>query len=141
VCRDYETAVGQVAHRAVEISILDLGRKNFDGDTPADSQAGRLTVVNLAAAWKELRSLQAQFRRWFVRYVAEHKLTQLEQHEDATFRHLWPVTYGVVYTPDAGSNGAARLETELRENRREFLRVLSPNSADTVRTADFSCML
>jgi hypothetical protein len=67
--------------------------------------------------------------------VAEDKLNQLEQHEVATFRHLWPVTYGVVYTPEAGSNGAARLETELRENRREFLRRLHRELVDTLGLA------
>ena len=132
VWRDYESAVGQVSHRAVETSILHLGKKNFAGDAPAESQAGRLTVVNLASAWKALRGLQAHFRRWFVRYVAEDTLTQLEQHEDATFRHLWPVTHAVVYTPEAGSNGASSLEADLRDKRRDFLRSLRRELTDTV---------
>lgn len=130
--KDYELAVGQVAHRAVETSVLHLEKKNFDGEAPAESQAGRLTVVNLASAWKALRALQAEFRQWFVRYIAEDKLNQLEQHEDATFRHLWPVTYAVVYTPEAGSNGASTLEAELRDKRREFLRSLRRELTDTV---------
>ena len=132
VWRDYESAVGQVSHRAVETSILHLAKKNFDGDAPAESQAGRLTVVNLASAWKALRGLQAHFRRWFVRYVAEDRLSQLEQHEDATFRHLWPVTYAVIYTPEAGANGASSLEADLRDRRREFLRSLGRELTDTV---------
>lgn len=130
--KDYELAVGQVAHRVVDTSLVHLGRKNFDGDSPADSQAGRLTIVNLASAWKALQGLQTEFRQWFVRYVAEDKLNQLEQHEDATFRHLWPVAYSVVYAPDAGSNGAPSLETELREMRREFLRSLRRELAATL---------
>lgn len=132
VWRDYESAVGQVSHRAVETSILHLGKKNFDGDAPAESQAGRLTVVNLALAWKALRDLQAHFRRWFSRYVDEDRLKQLEQHEDATFRHLWPVTYGVVYTPEAGANGVSSLEADFRDKRRDFLRSLRRELTDTI---------
>ena len=132
VWKEYERSVGQVAHRAVETSLLHLAKKNFAGGDPADSQAGRLAVVNLAFAWKSLLGMQAEFRKWFGRYVAEQKLKELEQHEDATFRHLWPVAYAVVYAPDAGSNGVSRLEVELRERRREFLRRLRPEVNHTL---------
>jgi hypothetical protein len=130
--RDYETAVGQVAHRAFETSVLHLAKKNFASGSPADSEPGRLTVANLASAWKTLHGLQAEFRQWFVRYVPEDKLNQLEQHEHATFRHVWPVTYAVVYSPEARLNGASSLEADLRDKRRVFLRSLRRELMDTV---------
>lgn len=125
IWQEYEPCVGRVGQRAVETSILHLAKKNFDGSDPGEADAGRLTVVNLAFAWKALRQMQAEFRQWFGKYVPETKLSELEQHEAATFLHLWPVAFAVVYTPQAlVSNGASVLEAGLRETRRGFLQAL-----------------
>jgi hypothetical protein len=42
------------------------------------------------------------------------------------------VTYGVVYTPEAGAHGASSLEADLRDRRRDFLRSLRRELTDTV---------
>ena len=122
---EYESAVGRVGACAVEVSVLHLATKNFGSDSLADSKAGRLLVINLGVAWKQLQRIQHEFRQWFAKYIPDAGLSELERHEEATFAHLWPVVFAVVYSPYAGCGmGEGALESGLREERRAFVRGL-----------------
>lgn len=134
--REYETAVGHVARRAVDLSLIHLGNKNFGLSAPAESQEARLAIVNLAAAWKSLRELQLGFRRWFGRYVSEQKLDELERHEVSTFGHLWPVAFALVHEPNAGVDGVSRLKVTVSQRRLEFLRGISSEVGQALGTTE-----
>lgn len=123
--QEYEPCISTVGQRVLDTSLVHLARKNYSETDQSDSQSGRQLLVNLASAWKALIGVQAEFRRWFAKYIPDARLAELEQHERATFSHLWPVAYAVVHSPQGGrSSAASRLEAELRAHRREFLRAL-----------------
>jgi hypothetical protein len=118
---DYETAVGQVAHRVLEASLEYFADKNLPGGTSGESRGGRLMIINLAAAWKGLAGMQAEFRRWFSRHISGDRLAELDRHERATFRHLWPVAQALVHAPTLTVRDASQLEAQDREARRDYL--------------------
>ena len=122
--QEYESCVERVAQNVVGATVSHLGSKNFTGDGTVE-QSSRLLVVNLGFAWQALDEMQEEFRRCFGRQEVAKALDELERHERSTFRHLWPVAFAFVFAPAAQRRDAAStLETELRERRRTFLRVL-----------------
>ena len=132
--QEYEQCVGRVAQRIIEVTVLHLAEKNCANSNTAHSDAGRLLVVNLAFAWKALHQMQSEFGRWFSRFGPLDALATLERHEVSVFAHLWPVAFATVYSPTLGQSGVGRVETDLRDQRRQFLRTLKQEVITTVGT-------
>lgn len=123
--QEYESGVGQVAHRALEETLHHLSLKNCIPSVPIDPSSGRLLVINLGSAWEALADMQTEFRRWFARYLPSQNLAELEQHEYSTFRHLWAVAFNFVHEPLQNvSGGAGFFERVMDQKRREFIRHL-----------------
>ena len=133
--QEYEQCVGRVAQKIVEVTVLHLAEKNFANSSTAESDSGRLLVVNLAFAWKALNPMQSEFRRWFTRFATTDALATLERHELSVFAHLWPVAFATVYSPSLGRSGVGRIEADLRDQRRHFVRALKQEVLTTLGPA------
>jgi len=133
--QEYEQCVGRVAQKIVEVTVLHLAEKNFANSSTAESDSGRLLVVNLAFAWKALHPMQSEFRRWFTRLAPTDAFAMLERHELSVFAHLWPVAFATVYSPSLGRSGVGRIEADLRDQRRQFVRALKQEVLTTLGPA------
>ncbi len=122
---EYEMGIQQVIRRMPEATAEHLAVKNPASNPPAETNGGRLLLVNLGNAWRVLAAMQSEFHRWFGRYVSPRPLDEIDSHESKTFLHLWVVASAFVQAPaERVIGGASSLEPRIEAQRQELLRLL-----------------
>jgi hypothetical protein len=126
----YETGVGQVTMKV--LGLTQLFAEEHQGRIPndEDSRNSGLLLINLAAAWESLATMQREFRVRFKRFYSIDVIAELEQHEQSNLYHLWPIAFAMVNTRhQRQSSIAQRLESEETQRRSRFLRSLDTEIA------------
>lgn len=79
------------------------------------AQQSRLSVINLADAWKALSGFQIEFRKLLIQFIDEANLSELEANERKVFKLAWCSWYFFAFHP----------EHVLQDSTREFVQALS----------------
>jgi DNA polymerase III delta prime subunit len=95
---------------------LDPGVQNVLQDSGVDvTQQSRLSVLNLADAWKLLSGFQIEFRKLLIQFVDEAELAELERNEKRIFKLTWCSWYFFAFYP----------EYDLQDSIREFIQLFT----------------
>jgi hypothetical protein len=90
--------------------------EDFLQDSGVDvAHQSRLSVVNLADAWKLLSDFQTEFRGLLMQFVDEVELDQLERDEKRIFKLTWCSWYFFAFHP----------EYDLQDSIREFIQLFT----------------
>lgn len=71
-------------------------------------QQARLSVLNLADAWKSLPKLQKEFRKLLSQFVDSQELNNLERLEQETFNSIWYLWYFFAFHPNRRFQNASQ---------------------------------
>lgn len=103
---------------------LDIRIEDVLRDSGVDlAHQSRLSVINLADAWKSLPSFQIEFRKLLIQFVNEAELTELEKNEKRIFKLTWCSWYFFAFQP----------EHILQDSIREFIQLFSQKTREIKR--------
>ncbi len=106
-------------------------------------QQARLSVLNLADAWKSLPKLQEDFRKLLSQFVDSQELNNLEHLEREVFNSLWYLWYFFAFYPNRRFQNASQdcmqqFNNKVREIRKSIRRELQAISSDSIQVSILS---